>query len=227
LMKHSFSFLFLLLTVVFSSCLLISNLVAFKVVQIGMIFVPAGIFLFPLTYIINDCITEVWGYKKARLIIWLAFAMNFFAVLFYQFAIALPPAPFWSHQNAFAAVLSQTPRVAVASLSAFLVGSFLNAYVMSKMKRSMQGAHFSLRAILSTAIGESADSTIFIFIAFYSFLSSQQMIGMIVTQTLLKILYEVIVLPVTQRVVVFIKQREGVDVIDRDISYRFWKISEV
>jgi len=91
----------------------------------------------------------------------------------------------------------------------------------------MQGAHFSLRAILSTAIGESADSTIFIFIAFYSFLSSQQMIGMIVTQTLLKILYEVIVLPVTQRVVVFIKQREGVDVIDRDISYRFWKISEV
>ncbi|MGC9151857.1 MAG: queuosine precursor transporter [Microbacter sp.] len=226
-MKQSFSFLFLLLTVVFSSSLLISNLVAFKVVQIGMVVVPAGIFLFPLTYIINDCITEVWGYKKARLMIWLAFAMNFFAVFFYQFAIALPAAPFWPHQHAFATVLSQTPRMAVASLSAFLVGSFLNAYVMSNMKRSMNGAHFSLRAILSTAIGESADSTIFILIAFYSFLSVRQMVWMIVTQALLKVLYEIVVLPITQRVVVFIKQREDVDVIDHDISYRFWKISEI
>ena len=226
-MKNLLSPLFLFMTVVFTTCLLISNLVAFKIVMLGAVAVPAGIFLFPLTYIINDCIAEVWGFRKARLMIWLAFGMNFFAVLFYQFAVALPPAPFWSGQPAFSHVLTQTPRIAVASLLAFLVGSVLNAYVMSKMKRAMNGAKFSLRAIASTIVGESADSAIFISIAFFAILSFHQLIMMIVTQAFLKIMYEIIILPVTQRVVIYIKRKENTDIIDREISYSIWRIKEV
>jgi uncharacterized integral membrane protein (TIGR00697 family) len=226
-MKNPLSPLYLFMTVVFTTCLLISNLVAFKIVMLGAVAVPAGIFLFPLTYIINDCIAEVWGFRKARLMIWLAFGMNFFAVLFYQFAVALPPAPFWSGQAAFSHVLTQTPRIAVASLLAFLVGSFLNAYVMSKMKRAMNGAKFSLRAIASTIVGESADSAIFISIAFFAILSLHQLIMMIMTQALLKIMYEIIILPVTQRVVIYIKRKENTDIIDREISYSIWRIKEV
>ncbi|MBP1639617.1 MAG: hypothetical protein H6Q17_1200 [Bacteroidetes bacterium] len=226
-MKQNISPVFLLLTVVFTTCLLISNLVAAKIVVIASVAVPVGIFLFPITYIINDVIAEVWGFRKARLMIWLAFAMNFFTVLFYQFAVALPPAPFWSGQEAFSAVLSQTPRIAVASLLAFFVGSFLNAYVMSKMKVAMNGNKFSVRAIASTVVGEAADSTIFISIAFWGILSANQLVLMIITQALLKTLYEVIILPVTQQVVSYIKKKEQTDVYDTNVSYNIWKVKEV
>jgi len=227
MMKNPLSPLFLFMTVVFTTCLLISNLVAFKIVMLGTVAVPAGIFLFPLTYIINDCIAEVWGFRKARLMIWLAFGMNFFAVLFYQFAVALPSAPFWPGQASFSYVLTQTPRIAVASLLAFLVGSFLNAYVMSKMKRVMNGAKFPLRAIASTIVGESADSAIFITIAFFSILSFRQLVMMILTQAFLKTMYEIVILPLTQRVVIYIKRKENIDIIDRGISYSIWKIRDV
>ncbi|MTK52689.1 queuosine precursor transporter [Paludibacter sp.] len=226
-MKQNISPLYLLLTVVFTTCLLISNLVASKIVVIASVALPVGIFLFPITYIINDVIAEVWGFRKARLMIWLAFAMNFFAVLFYQFAVALPPAPFWSGQDAFSTILSQTPRIAVASLLAFLAGSFLNAYVMSKMKVAMNGNKFSVRAIASTMVGESADSAIFIFIAFCGILTTYQLVMMMITQALLKTLYEIIILPITQRVVVYIKKKEQTDVFDTDVSYSIWKVKEV
>lgn len=226
-MKQNISPLYLLLTVVFTTCLLISNLVASKIVVIASVAVPVGIFLFPITYIINDVIAEVWGFRKARLMIWLAFAMNFFAVLFYQFAVALPPAPFWSGQDAFSTILSQTPRIAVASLLAFLAGSFLNAYVMSKMKVAMNGNKFSVRAIASTMVGEAADSVIFISIAFCGILTTYQLVMMMITQALLKTLYEIIILPITQRVVVYIKKKEQTDVFDTDVSYSIWKVKEV
>ncbi|GAT62194.1 queuosine precursor transporter [Paludibacter jiangxiensis] len=226
-MKQNISPLYLLLTVVFTTCLLISNLVASKIVVIASVAVPVGIFLFPITYIINDVIAEVWGFRKARLMIWLAFAMNFFAVLFYQFAVALPPAPFWSGQDAFSTILSQTPRIAIASLLAFLAGSFLNAYVMSKMKVAMNGNKFSVRAIASTMVGEAADSAIFISIAFCGILTTYQLVMMMITQALLKTLYEIIILPITQRVVVYIKKKEQTDVFDTDVSYSIWKVKEV
>jgi uncharacterized integral membrane protein (TIGR00697 family) len=159
--------------------------------------------------------------------IWLAFAMNFFAVLFYQFAVALPPAPFWSGQDSFSTILSQTPRIAVASLLAFLAGSFLNAYVMSKMKMAMNGNKFSVRAIASTMVGEAADSAIFISIAFCGILTTYQLVMMMITQALLKTLYEIIILPITQRVVVYIKKKEQTDVFDTDVSYSIWKVKEV
>lgn len=163
--KNYESFFFpalLIMGVVFCVCLICSNLLEVKMISLGGITATAGLIVFPISYIINDCIAEVWGYRKARLIIWLGFLMNLMAIIFIQIAIILPSALFWDGQKSFETVFSSTPRILLASFIAFLVGSFLNAYVMSKMKISSKGKHFSLRAITSTVVGESADS-LFVF----------------------------------------------------------------
>ena len=143
-MKEKVSVPFMLLGILFNVCLIAANLLETKVIQVGSITVTAGLLVFPISYIINDCIAEVWGYRKARLIIWLGFLMNLMAVIFIQIAIILPSAPFWDGQKSFETVFSSTPRILLASFIAFLVGSFLNAYVMSKMKISSKGKHLSL-----------------------------------------------------------------------------------
>lgn len=226
-MTKKVSALFMLFGILFNATLLISNILAVKIISIGGLAATAGLLVFPITYILNDCIAEVWGFKKARFIIWTGFATNFIAVIFYQLAVAIPGAEFWNLQDAFASVLSQTPRIAFASLSAFLVGSFLNAYVMSRMKISSGGKNFSLRAIISTLIGESADSLIFYMVAFAWILPFQEILIMIASQTVLKSAYEILILPVTTRVVKYVKCVEDVDVYDSGISYNILKIKEI
>ena len=157
---------FMLLGILFCVCLIASNLLETKVVRIGPLTATAGLIVFPISYILNDCIAEVWGFKKARLIIWSGFAMNFLVVLFAQLAVMLPAAPFWEGEEGFNFVFGMAPRIAFASFTAFLAGSFLNAYIMSRMKILSRGRHFSVRAIVSTLAGESADSLIFFPIAF-------------------------------------------------------------
>ena len=152
---------FMILGIVFCVCLVAANLLETKVVSLGPVTVTAGLVVFHISYIINDCIAEVWGFRKARLIIWMGFLMNFMVVALGQIAVALPAAPFWEGEEGFNFVFGMAPRIAVASLLAFLVGSFVNAYVMSRMKVSSQGKNFSVRAILSTIYGEGADSIIF------------------------------------------------------------------
>ena len=125
--------------ILFAICLLIANILATKIILIGSWAAPAGVLIFPIAYILNDVIVEVWGYDKARLIIWAGFAVNLLAVLFFSLAIVVPAAPFWTNQDAFATILGSTPRIILASLMAYLIGSFLNAYVMSKMKVLMKG----------------------------------------------------------------------------------------
>ena len=125
---------FMVLGIVFCVCLVAANLLETKVVQLGPISVTAGLIVFPISYIINDCIAEVWGFRKARLIIWMGFLMNFMVVAMGQLAVALPAASFWEGEESFNFVFGMAPRIAVASLTAFLVGSFINAYVMSRMK---------------------------------------------------------------------------------------------
>ena len=159
-MKEKVSVPFMLLGILFNVCLIAANLLETKVIQIGSLTVTAGLLVFPISYIINDCIAEVWGFKKARLIIWSGFAMNFFVVALGLIAVAIPAAPFWEGEEHFDFVFGMAPRIVAASLMAFLVGSFLNAYVMSKMKVASRGRHFSARAILSTLAGETADSHI-------------------------------------------------------------------
>ena len=147
----------MLLGILFNVCLIAANLLETKVIQVFGITVTAGLLVFPVSYIINDCIAEVWGFRKARLIIWSGFAMNFFVVMLGLIAVALPAAPFWDGAPHFNFVFGMAPRIVAASLTAFLVGSFLNAYVMSRMKVASGGRHFSARAIWSTVDGRFAD----------------------------------------------------------------------
>lgn len=226
-MKEKVSVPFMLLGILFNVCLITANLLETKVIQVFGITVTAGLLVFPISYIINDCIAEVWGFKKARLIIWSGFAMNFFVVAIAQIAVALPAAPFWEGEEGFNFVFGMAPRIVVASLSAFLVGSFLNAYVMSKMKIASQGKNFSARAIWSTVVGETADSLIFFPLAFGGIIPVRELLIMMGIQIVLKSLYEVLILPVTIRVVKAIKKIEGTDVYDNDISYNILKVKDL
>lgn len=225
--KTTVSIPFMLLGILFNVCLVASNLLETKVIQLGSITATAGLIVFPISYIINDCIAEIWGFKKARLIIWSGFASNFLVIAFGQLAVQLPAAPFWEGEAGFNFVFGMAPRIAIASLMAFLMGSFLNAYVMSRMKIASGGHHFSARAILSTLAGESADSLIFFPIAFLGLVPLNELLIMIGTQALLKSVYEVIILPVTIRVVNYIKRIDGSDVYDVDTSYNILKVKEI
>ena len=222
-MQKTVTLPFMLLGILFNICLVASNLLETKVVQVGGITATAGLIVFPISYIINDCIAEVW----ARLIIWSGFASNFLVIAFAQLAVLLPAAPFWEGEEGFNFVFGMAPRIAVASLIAFLAGSFLNAYVMSKMKIASNGKNFSLRAIVSTLIGESADSLIFFPIAFAGLIPAGELLIMIGTQAVLKSLYEVIILPVTIRVVKYIKKVDGNDVYDLGTSYNILKVKDI
>lgn len=226
-MKKEVSVLFMLAGILFATCLLISNILATKILMIGSWSAPAGVIIFPIAYILNDVITEVWGFRKARLIIWTGFAVNILAVLFFSVGIAIPGAPFWQNQEAFATVLGNTPRIVGASLSAYLIGSFLNAFVMSRMKVLTNGKGFSGRAIVSTVVGESADSLIFISIAFAGIFPIGALITMIFTQALMKTVYEILILPVTIWVVGFVKRFEGTDEFDTNLSYNLFSVKEI
>lgn len=217
----------MVLGILFCVCLIAANLLETKVIQVGPLTLTAGLIVFPVSYIINDCIAEVWGFKKARLIIWMGFLMNFFVVMLGQIAVYLPAASFWSYEEGFNFVFGMAPRIAVASFTAFLVGSFLNAYVMSKMKKQCNGKYFSLRAIASTMVGESADSLIFFPIAFGGMMPFEEIIKLIVLQAVIKTAYEIVILPVTIRVVNYIKKYDGSDVYDNDISYNILKIKDL
>ena len=218
---------FMVLGIVFCVCLVAANLLETKVVQLGPVAVTAGLLVFPISYIINDCIAEVWGFRKARLIIWMGFLMNFLVVALGQIAVALPAAPFWEGEEGFNFVFGMAPRIAVASLLAFLVGSFMNAYVMSRMKVASRGRHFSVRAIVSTLAGESADSLIFFPLAFGGLMPLDELGKMMLVQVALKTLYEIVILPVTVRVVSYVKRVDGSDVYDEHISYNILKIKEI
>ena len=226
-MKEKVSVPFMLLGILFNVCLIAANLLETKVIQVGSLTVTAGLLVFPLSYIINDCIAEVWGFKKARLIIWSGFAMNFFVVALGLIAVAIPAAPFWEGEEHFNFVFGMAPRIVAASLMAFLVGSFLNAYVMSKMKVASQGRNFSARAIWSTVVGETADSLIFFPVAFGGVIAWKELLIMMGIQIVLKSMYEVIILPVTIRVVKAIKKIDGSDVYDTDISYNVLKVKDI
>lgn len=217
----------MLMGIVFNVCLIAANLLETKVIQLGSFTVTAGLLVFPISYIINDCIAEVWGFRKARLIIWSGFVMNFFVVTLGLIAVSLPAAPFWEGEEHFNFVFGMAPRIVAASLMAFLVGSFLNAYVMSRMKIASRGRNFSARAIWSTVVGETADSLIFFPVAFGGVIAWRELVVMMGLQILLKSAYEVVILPVTIRVVKAVKRIDGSDVYDEGISYKVWKVKEI
>ncbi len=219
---------FMLLGVLFCTCLITSNLLETKVLQLGTVNITAGFIVFPISYIINDCLAEVWGFRKTRMVIWLGFLMNFFVVAMGQIAVLLPAAPYWAaNEPHFNFVFGLAPRIVGASFAAFLAGSFINAYIMSRMKVMSKGRHFSLRAIVSTIVGESADSLIFFPLAFGGLLNLENLVELMLIQVFAKTMYEVLVLPVTIRVVKYIKRVEGTDVYDHNISYNVLRIKDI
>ena len=225
--KKQVSVLFMLFCMLFCVCLITANVLETKQMVFGPISITGGLIVFPVSYIINDCVCEVWGYKKARLLIWLGFAMNFLFVMFGALCDALPGAPYWNNEAGFHAIFGLAPRVAAASFVAFVIGSFINAYVMSKMKVSSNGKNFSLRAILSTVLGETADSLIFFPLALGGVVPNSELPVLIVSQIVLKTLYEIVILPITIQIVKFTKRHEGIDEYDNNIKYNIFSISNI
>lgn len=218
------SVLFMLFSILFCVCLITANVLETKQIAIGSVNLTGGLLVFPVSYIINDCVCEVWGYRKTRLLIWMGFAMNAFFVIMGALCDAIPGAPYWHNQEGFHAVFGLAPRIACASFVAFLCGSFVNAYVMSRMKIADGGRRFSLRAIWSTVLGESTDSIIFFPLALGGVVPMAELPKLMLWQVVLKTLYEVVALPVTIRVVKALKRHEGEDAYDDGISYNVLKI---
>ena len=213
--------MFCILATLFTTCLMAANLFALKQFTVGPAHFTGALLVFPISYIINDVVAEVWGFRRARLLIWMAFGMNFLFVLLGALVDVLPGEG--ANVEAFHSIFSLAPRVAVASFLAFLVGSFVNAMVMSKMKVRTQGSRFALRAVVSTLAGEACDSIIFFPIALAGLVPWGMMPTFVLWQVGLKTLYELIILPVTVRVVRIVKRYEGVDVYDRGLRYTIFK----
>lgn len=225
--KKQVSVLFMLFSMLFCVCLITANVLETKQMAFGPISITGGLIVFPVSYIINDCVCEVWGYRKTRLLIWLGFSMNFLFVMFAALCDMIPGAPYWDNDAGFHAIFGLAPRVAAASFAAFIIGSFVNAYVMSKMKVSSKGRNFSFRAILSTVFGELADSVIFFPLALGGVVPNSELPVLILSQIVLKTAYEIVVLPVTIRVVRYTKRREGIDEYDNNVNYNIFRISNI
>jgi len=225
--RNTLSVLFMLFSILFCVCLIAANLFATKQIALGSISLTGGLLIFPVSYIVNDCVCEVWGYRKARLLIWTGFAMNFFFVIMGALCDIIPPAPYYENAAGFHGVFGLAPRVALASFCAFLVGSFLNAYVMSRMKIASKGRNFSARAVVSTIVGECADSVIFFPLALGGVIPTEALPELMFWQVVLKTAYEIVVLPLTIRVVAFLKRHEQSDVYDEGVNYSVWKIFNI
>jgi uncharacterized integral membrane protein (TIGR00697 family) len=224
--ESKYSIWFVIIVALFVTCLITANIVAVKLVSIAGLIVPAGIVIFPISYIVGDILTEVYGYQRARRVIWLGFFCNLIAVLGIVIAQALPPASFWDAQAAYERILGYTPRLLIASFVAFLVGEFANSYVLSRMKILTQGRWLWTRTIGSTIIGEGLDSVIFIFIAFWGTSPTDVLLSAMLTQWIFKVIYEAAATPITYVVINFIKRREGIDTYDRDVSFNPLSLAE-
>ena len=203
----------------FAAMLLISNLAATKLVAFGPIITDGGAVLFPLIYIFNDILTEVYGYKQARRAIWIGFGVMLLAVVAFTIVRYLPSAAEYTAQSSYEAVLGFFPRIVLASLAAYLVGSFLNSYVLAKLKVRTNGKKLWLRLIGSTVVGEFFDTVVFALVAFGGILGFQDMIIFILVGWLFKTGVEIVLLPLTYRVIAYFKKAEGVDAFDKKTDF--------
>lgn len=207
--KHSS--LKLLLTVIFVSCLIVSNIIAGKQIQLPFdLIMPAAVIVFPITYILSDIFSEVYGYKWSRKTNYLGLIMNLFAVIIFAIAIKIPAPTFYENQEAFKTILGNTPRILIASTLGLWIGDYLNDNVFKVMKKKYQSSHknYESRAILSSLVGQIGDSLTFIPIAFYGVMPIEAMMKMVFTQALLKVGYEIIILPISKRLMIKVSAYE-------------------
>jgi uncharacterized integral membrane protein (TIGR00697 family) len=216
----------MIIVALFVTCLITANITAVKLVNLYGFILPAAILIFPLSYIIGDVLTEVYGYGQARRVIWLGFFCNFITVLAIWVGQVLPAASFWEAQEAYERILGYTPRLLFASFLAYLVGEFANSFVLAKMKIATRGRWLWLRTIGSTLVGQGLDSLVFITLAFVGTIPVAALILTIITQWLAKSIYEAAVTPLTYIVVKFLKRKEGLDVYDHDIRFNPFSVSK-
>ena len=210
----------LVVMALFITSLLTANIIAVKLVALGNLVVPAGVVIFPLSYIFGDVLTEVYGYRQARRVIWLGFFCNLLMVVAIWVGGLLPAASFWDAQPAYERILGFTPRLLVASFAAYLVGEFANSYVLARLKLATRGRWLWTRTIGSTLVGQGLDSAVFITLAFVGVMpSAEALLAAILTQWLLKSAYEIVVTPLTYVVVGFLKRAEGLDTYDYDTRF--------
>ena len=205
---------FLLVASIFITCLITSNIIAVKLVSIFGLLLPAAILVFPISYIFGDVLTEVYGYRQARRVIWLGFFCNLITVVAIWLGQILPAASFWDGQAAYERILGYTPRLLGASFLAYLVGEFAHSYVLARMKIATKGRWLWTRTIGSTLVGQGLDSIAFMTLAFAGTIPLSGLGVAIVVQWLSKSIYEAIATPLTYGVVTFLKKREGLDVFD-------------
>jgi len=210
---------FVISVAVFITCLITANITAVKLVNVFGLLLPAAIVIFPISYIFGDILTEVYGYRQARKVIWLGFLCNLIAVVAIWTGQVLPPAAFWDGQAAYERILGYTPRLLFASFLAYLLGEFTNSFVLAKMKIATKGRWLWARTIGSTLVGEGLDSLVFITIAFIGEIPMPQLASAIVLQWLVKSAYEAAVTPLTYVVIHFLKRKEGIDVYDHSTRF--------
>ena len=217
--REGYSQWFVIVVAVFVTCLITANITAVKLVSIFGLILPAGVIVFPISYIVGDVLTEVYGFHRARRVIWLGFFCNLITVLAIWLGGIMPAAPFWDAQEAYETILGYTPRLLIASFLAYLIGEFANAFVLAKMKVATNGRWLWSRTIGSTLVGQGLDSLVFVLVAFLGTIPLVGLVAAIVAQWLFKSIYEAAVTPLTYLVVNALKRHEGVDVYDRDTDF--------
>jgi uncharacterized integral membrane protein (TIGR00697 family) len=203
----------------FVTCLLTANTIAAKLIAVGGLVLTAGIVIFPLSYVVGDVLTEVWGYAVTRRVIWLGFACNALMVLAVWIGGELPAAPFWTGQAAYQEVLGQAPRILLASFAAYLAGEFANAYVLARLKISTGGRWLWLRTIGSTVVGQALDSVVFVTLAFAGSVPVGALSGIVAAQWAVKVAYEAAATPLTYAAVGWLKSRERIDTFDHQTDF--------
>ncbi|MFA6409597.1 MAG: queuosine precursor transporter [Gammaproteobacteria bacterium] len=223
-LRHNFKF-YTPIAMLFVTCLLSANIVVQKVVPIGNLFtLTPGDFIFPLVYIMDGILTEVYGYAASRRVIWMALFCNIFLFFVIYFAILLPPVPFWHDQQSFVTVLGRTQQIILASFIAFLFGEFINAYVLAKLKVMWSGKVLWVRVLAALIIGQGLDTLVFSVLAFYGALSWHELFSLMLAVFLFKIFYQVVLLPLIYLIVRFLKKHEGVDIYDRKTNFNPFKL---
>jgi len=218
------SYRFVVIAVLFVTCLLTANIVGGKVFGVGNIVLPAAVIVFPFSYIFGDVLTEVYGYRQARMIIWLGFGCNFLFVVFAWVGQILPPAATWENQSAYVAILGYTPRLLLASFAGYLVGEFANSYVLARMKILTKGKWLWSRTISSTIVGEGFDTAIFITIAYLGAPFFTPM--MILYHWAAKVGIEVLATPATYKIVNSLKKTEQVDTYDVQTNFNPFRLRD-
>lgn len=215
---------FSIVTGVFVTCLIISNIITVKIVAVGDVVMSAAITIFPISYIFGDILTEVYGYARSRQVIWTGFACNLLAVIAIQIGAWLPAAPFWEGQAAYEQILGYAPRLLLASFIAYLVGEFTNSFVLAKLKIVTQGKWLWSRTISSTLIGQGFDTALFTLIAFTGTLTPAVMLNISLTEWLLKCSYEALATPITYAVVNYLKRAEREDYYDDHTDFNPFRV---